>query len=131
MRITLLVLSLLFAVAARSKQLEYESLEYRRAVDPGKVILFIGQNLVSTPGYAASGYFSTPSCVNAYLAFYQLNRSFLSVYGVLVQDIDCDLVDSDVDWGAGPTNAHDLAVRYSGSALSMGLNITEGDGHRS
>jgi hypothetical protein len=40
--------------------------------------------------------------------------------------MDGDSVDCYVDWGAGPMNAHKLAVRYPDSALSIGLNITEG-----
>jgi hypothetical protein len=88
-----LVLSLLFTVAACSKQLEYESVEYallkyRRAVDPDKVILFIGQDLTSIADYAASGYFPASSGVITYLAFYQLSRSSFPAYGALGQDMD-------------------------------------------
>jgi hypothetical protein len=121
----------LLVVAACSKQLEYESLEYRRTVDPDKVIRFIGQDLASIAGDAASVYFPTSGGVTIYLAFYQFNRSSFPAYGILGQDMDGDSVDCYVDWGAGPMNAHKFAVRYPDSALSIGLNIAEGGGHRS
>jgi hypothetical protein len=123
-RAILLVLSLLFAVAACSKQLKHKP-----AVAPEKVILFVGQDLDSISDYAASGYFPTPAGVTTYLAFYELSQSSFPAYGALGQDADGNPVDSDVDWGAGPLNAHKLAARYPESALSIGLNIAEGDGH--
>jgi hypothetical protein len=89
-------------------------------------MLFIGQDQASTAGYDASGYFPTPGGVTIYLAFYQFNRSSFPAYGILGQDMDVDSVDCYVDWGAGPMNSHKLAVRYPDSALSIGLNITEG-----
>ncbi len=94
-------------------------------------MLFIGQDLASTAGYDASGYFPTPGGVTIYLAFYQFNRSSFPAYGILGQDMDVDSVDCYVDWGAGPMNAHKLAVRYPDSAVSIGLNIAEGGGHSS
>jgi hypothetical protein len=64
-------------------------------------MLFIGQDLASNAGYAASGYFPTLGGVTTYFAFYQLNQSSLPAYGALGQDMDGDPVDSDVNWGAG------------------------------
>jgi hypothetical protein len=87
---------------------------------------FIGQDLASIEGYAASGYFPTSGGVTTYLAFYQLNQSSFPAYGALGQDMDGDSVDCYVDWGAGPMNAHKPAARHPDSALSIGLNITEG-----
>ena len=123
-RVILLVFSLLFAVASCGKQLEYKP-----AGESGKITLFIGQDLDSISAYVASGYFPTPAGVTTYLAFYQLNRSSFPAYGALGQDVDGVPVDIDVNWGAGSLNAHKLATRYPDSALSVGLNIAEGDGH--
>lgn len=122
-RIILLFFCLLLALAACGKQLEYKSV-----IEPEKIILFIGQDLDSISDYAASGYFPTPEGVTTYLAFYQLNRSSFPAYGALGQDVDGDSVDTEVDWGAGPLNAHKLAAQFPDSALSVGLNIAEGDG---
>ncbi len=42
-----------------------------------------------------------------------------------------DSVDCYVDWGAGPLNAHKLAVSYPDSALSIGLHIAVVGAYRS
>lgn len=96
------------------------------AQQKGKVMLVLGQDLVSINHYAATGRYPTPAGVTTYLSFYNLTRPEFPAYGALGQDMRGRPV-ADVNWGAGPLNAAALAQRYPNSALVIGLNMAEGN----
>jgi len=93
----------------------------------GKTLLVLGQDLKSVFDYTQSGYFQAPGGVTTYLAFHSLLDSNYPQYGALGENPSGTPTNVDIDWGAGPLNAHSAAFGYSGSALVLGINFANGN----
>ncbi|OJJ20261.1 hypothetical protein BKI52_17495 [marine bacterium AO1-C] len=93
----------------------------------GKTLLVIGQDLKSVFDYTQSGYFQAPGGVTTYLAFHSLLDPNNPQYGALGENPGGTPTNVDIDWGAGPLNAHKAAFGYSGSALVLGINFANGN----
>jgi hypothetical protein len=104
-----------------------ESISAKYLTKNNKVLLILGQDLTSVRDYVNCGYFPNPGGVATYLSFYNLVDSAFPAYGALGQDIKGNPVAFNVDWGAGPLNAHSAAFGYPNSILVIGLSIAEGN----
>jgi beta-mannanase len=93
----------------------------------GKTLLIIGQDLKSVFDYTDSGFFPAPGGVTTYIAFHALNSASNPQYGALGEDPSGNPTNIDIDWGAGPLNAHSAANGYAQSALVLGINFANGN----
>jgi hypothetical protein len=93
----------------------------------GKQLLIIGQDLESVKRYAASKNYPPPGGYTVYINLFAVNDSTGQYpYGGLGEDVNGNPV-GDVDWGAGPVNAHSAAFDplYRNSVLVIGLYMNE------
>lgn len=94
----------------------------------GKQLLIIGQDLDAIKGYATIKKYPTPGGHTVYINLFAVNDSSgQHPYGGLGEDSNERAV-PDVDWGAGPVNAHTAAFDplYKNSVLVIGLSMNEG-----
>jgi hypothetical protein len=94
---------------------------------PGKQLLILGQDLQAVQEYLQSGKFPPPGGHTVYINFFNVeNPSGPYPYGGLGEDTLGRPV-ADVDWGAGPVNAHTAAFDplYKNSVLVIGLWMNE------
>ncbi|MCG8572591.1 MAG: hypothetical protein MJB14_20860 [Spirochaetes bacterium] len=97
--------------------------------EDGKILLHIGQDLLSCSEYnATSNGFAEPAGIVTYVNLYTTldNGAGGNPYwfGGLGED-PSGVLSIDVDWGAGPLNAHKAGYDYPNSTLSIGLWMVE------
>ncbi len=93
----------------------------------GKTLFIVGQDLASVNGYINSRQFKVPGGITTYLSFHLLRNSGNPEYGALGQNPAGRPTNRNVDWGAGPLNAHKAAFNYRKSALVIGVNFANGN----
>jgi Glycosyl hydrolase family 26 len=93
----------------------------------GKQLLIIGQDLDAVKNYADTKKYPSPGGHTVYINLFAVNDSKAN-YGGLGEDKKGNPV-ADVDWGAGPVNAHTAAfdLLYKNSVLVIGLYMNTGE----
>ena len=92
--------------------------------DVGKTLLIMGQDLDSIREYSRSECCPVPAGVTTYLGIYDLLDEDKN-YGGIGIDPNGKPLDYYADWGGGKASLYSLMQEYPGSAIAIGLSMTE------